>query len=86
MCNQMKLQFNKHSIAIIGNYSFFNTLVNRLGIEKKKKKKKNSNKKIKFNSHSAIIQNLKLDVLIGHVFAINAQQGPIGVKNEFLNL
>jgi hypothetical protein len=53
---------------------------------KKTKKQKNLKKIKKFNSHGAIIQNFKSKVLIGHVFAINAQQGPIGVENEFLDL
>ena len=40
----------------------------------------------KNNSHGVVIQNLKSEVLIGHVFAINAQQGPTRVENEFLDL
>ena len=51
---------------------------------KQKNLKKIKNKKN--NSHGAIVQNFKSKVLIGHVFAINAQQGPIGVENEFLDL
>jgi hypothetical protein len=89
MCNHTN--YNLISIVLQSNkiIVFFNTLVNRLAIEKKKKKKnktKQKNLKKKINSHSVIVQNLKLEVLIGHIFAINAQQGPIGVENEFLNL
>jgi hypothetical protein len=54
--------------------------------KKNKTKQKNLKNKIKFNIHGAIVQNFKSKVLIGHVFAINAQQGPIGVENEFLDL